>query len=56
MYFEVSKTKEILVYLVDRCGSMCENREIIAALWEDEYNHDSYETMFLMRFLHALTD
>lgn len=40
--FEVSKTKEILAYLVDRCGSMCKNREIVAALWEDEYNHDSY--------------
>lgn len=40
--FKLSKTKELLAYLVDR-GTMCSNGEIIAALWEDELgNKDSY--------------
>lgn len=34
--FTYSKTKELLAFLVDRKGAFCSNREIIAALWEDD--------------------
>lgn len=34
--FQYTKTKELLAYLVDRNGALCSNREIIAALWEDD--------------------
>lgn len=40
--FENQKTKEFLAYLVDACGGICNNQEIIAHLWEDDSNHDSY--------------
>ena len=34
-----SKSKELLAYLVDRCGAGCSTTELAAALWEDgEYN------------------
>lgn len=35
------KTKELLAYLVDRRGAMCTNRELIAALWEED-GHEPY--------------
>lgn len=40
--FENAKTKEVLAYLVDACGGICGNQEIIAHLWEDDGRHDSY--------------
>ncbi|MCQ2443129.1 MAG: response regulator [Oscillospiraceae bacterium] len=40
--FENSKTKEFLAYLVNACGGICGNQEIIAQLWEDDFRHDSY--------------
>lgn len=40
--FENSKTKELLAYLVDASGGICNNQEIIAKLWEDDRRHDSY--------------
>ena len=33
--FQRRKTKELLALLVDKNGSMCTNREIIEALWQD---------------------
>lgn len=39
--FKYDKTKEMLAYLVDRCGTLCSNGEIIVALWEDD-DHASY--------------
>lgn len=42
MVFRYSKTKELFAYLVDRKGALCTNREIIAALFPDNENHDSY--------------
>lgn len=39
--FARSKTKELLAYLVDRRGAMCSNRELMAALWEDD-DHEPY--------------
>lgn len=39
--FKYSKSKEALAYMVDRCGSLCTNNEIMAALWEDD-THESY--------------
>ena len=42
--FTYRKTKEMFAYLVDRNGAVCNNREIIDALWEDsaENDHSSY--------------
>lgn len=39
--FARTKTKELLAYLVDRRGAMCSNRELMAALWEDD-DHEPY--------------
>ena len=36
--FSLSRTKELLAYLVDREGAECRRNEIIAALFEDELN------------------
>ncbi len=40
--FVSEKTKEMLAYLVDRNGSMCRNKEIMAILWDDGKLHNSY--------------
>lgn len=40
--FKRSKTKELLAYLVHAKGAVCSNRELIAYLWEDDMDHDSY--------------
>lgn len=40
--FQYSRTKELLAYLIDRNGALCTNGEIIAALFEDDENHDAY--------------
>ncbi|MEF9920252.1 MAG: response regulator [Erysipelotrichaceae bacterium] len=37
--FRLSKTKELLAFLIDRKGVFCSNGDIIAALWEDEANN-----------------
>lgn len=39
--FKYERTRELLAYLVDRCGSGCTMDEIMAILWEDEA-HISY--------------
>lgn len=39
--FKNGKTKELFAYLLDR-GTMCANREILATLWEDDEDHNSY--------------
>lgn len=44
--FKYDKTRELLAYLVDRHGTMCTNKQIMAALWEDD-NHASYLRMML---------
>lgn len=40
--FQYSKTKELLAYLVDRCGALCTNGEISAVLFEDGTDHSNY--------------
>lgn len=40
--FELAKSKELMAYLVDRKGAVCSNRELEAALWEDDLDHSSY--------------
>ena len=40
--FQYSRTKELIAYLIDRNGALCTNGEIIAALFEDDDNHDAY--------------
>ncbi len=36
MSFQYAKSKEMLAYLVDRCGTFCTNGEIMGILWGDE--------------------
>lgn len=40
--FQYNRTKELLAYLIDRNGALCTNGEILAALFEDNENHDAY--------------
>ena len=40
--FQYSRTKELIAYLIDRNSALCTNGEIIAALFEDDDNHDAY--------------
>lgn len=40
--FKYNKSKEVVAYLVDRNGAICSNNEVIAAIWEDDENHNSY--------------
>lgn len=40
--FKYNKSKEVVAYLVDRRGAVCSNNEVIAALWDDNDNHNSY--------------
>lgn len=40
--FNLSKTKELLAYLVYKNGSLCSNEEIISIIWEDDKDHLSY--------------
>ena len=39
--FKLQKTREVLAYLVHRQGASCNNKEIMAEIWEDE-GHESY--------------
>ncbi len=36
MSFQYAKSKEMLAYLIDRCGTFCTNGEIMGVLWGDE--------------------
>ena len=43
--FSLNKTKELLAYLVDRNGAECRKNEIIAALFEDNFNTEYYKKL-----------
>ena len=43
--FSLNKTKELLAYLVDRKGAQCRKNEIIAALFEDDFNIEYYKKL-----------
>lgn len=43
--FSLSRTKELLAYLVDRDGTECRKNEIIAALFEDDLNVEYYKKL-----------
>ena len=40
--FRYDKTKEVVAYMVSRRGTFCSNGEIIACVWDDDDNHESY--------------
>lgn len=42
LYFKYKKSKELLAYLVDRCGASCTYSEISVALWDDDEDHSYY--------------
>lgn len=42
MDFSSAKTKELFAYLVNACGGVCTNQEIMTYLWDDDGVHDSY--------------
>lgn len=44
--FKYSKSKELLAYLVDRNGAMCQNSEIISVLWESAEDLNGKQTYF----------
>ena len=41
LLFHYNRTKELLAYLIDRCGALCTNGELAAILFEDD-EHESY--------------
>ena len=41
LLFHYNRTKELLAYLIDRCGALCTNGELAAVLFEDD-EHESY--------------
>lgn len=43
--FSLSRTKELLAYLVDRDGTECRKNEIIATLFEDDFNTEYYKKL-----------
>ena len=43
--FSLNKTKELLAYLVDRKGAECRKNEIIATLFEDDFNIEYYKKL-----------
>lgn len=43
--FSLSRTKELLAYLVDRDGTECRKNEIIATLFEDTQNDEYYKKL-----------
>lgn len=43
--FSLSKTKELLAYLVDRGGAECRKKEIISILFEDELKEEYYKKL-----------
>ena len=43
--FSLNKTKELLAYLVDRNGAVCRRNEIIAILFEDDFNIEYYKKL-----------
>lgn len=43
--FRLSRTKELLAYLVDRNGAECRATEICAVLFEDNQNNDYYQKL-----------
>lgn len=40
--FSSAKTQELLAYLVNACGGVCTNQEIMTYLWDDDGDHESY--------------
>lgn len=42
MEFSSAKTHELFAYLVNACGGICSNQEIMTYLWDDDGAHDSY--------------
>lgn len=53
--FRLNKTKELFAYLVDR-GTMCQNGEIIAALWENDDSKASYLRKLIKDLEDTLTE
>jgi len=51
--FRYSKTRELLAFLVDRCGVCVTNKEIQAVLWEDD---TADKTSYLKQLRKDLTD
>ena len=43
--FKYDLTKEMIAYLVDRNGVLCNNNEIMAVLWGDKYSPDYFRSL-----------
>jgi two-component SAPR family response regulator len=44
--FGLAKSKELLAYLIDRNGAVCNNNEIMAVIWEDKTDSPSLKSNF----------
>jgi len=44
--FSRTKTKELLAYLIMRKGTMCNNNEVIAVIWEDRQDSPSLQNQY----------
>lgn len=53
--FKYNKSKELLAYLVDRNGTLCSFREIMAILFEDDDGHENYLKSLRRDLLEAFT-
>lgn len=51
--FKYQKTMELLAYLIDRRGSMCNSSEIMSVLFEDD-NHQKYYNQLRLDLLNTL--
>lgn len=49
--FKYKKTRELIAYLIDRCGAICTGPEITATLWEEDMDEHPAYLKSLMRDL-----
>lgn len=55
--FKYKKTRELIAYLIDRCGSICTGPEITAALWEEDMEeHPAYLKSLIRDLTKTLTE
>ena len=55
--FKYKKTRELVAYLIDRCGSICTGPEITAVLWEEDMEeHPAYLKSLVRDLMKTLTE
>ena len=55
--FKYKKTRELVAYLIDRCGAVCSGPEIMATLWEEDMKeHPEYLKSLIRDLNRTLTE